>query len=91
MISNSNYSFHMTFHSILNKSADVINREKSPVVPDFFIDLNLDQIINAITSGKDEYNLKPFYYTSLKDFDSIAYRREILQDLENPILFEYMK
>ncbi|MDP4240496.1 MAG: DNA mismatch repair protein MutS [Bacteroidota bacterium] len=81
----------MTFHSILYKSADVIIKEKAPVAPDFFVDLNLDQIINAITSGKDEYNLKPFYYTSLKDFDSIMYRHEIIQDLENSVVFEDIK
>ena len=81
----------MTFNSILYKSADVLIKEKKPVAPDFFVDLNLDQIINAITSGKEEYNLKPFYYSSLKDFDSIMYRHEILKDLENPILFEYLK
>jgi len=81
----------MTFHSILYKSEDVIIKEKTSVAPDFFVDLNLDQILNAITSGKEEYNLKLFYYSSLKDFDSIMYRHEIFQDLENPILFEYLK
>lgn len=81
----------MTFHSILYKSADVIIKEKTPVAPDFFVDLNLDQIINVITSGKEEYNLKPFYYTSLKDFDSIMYRHEIIQDLENSVVFENIK
>jgi DNA mismatch repair protein MutS len=81
----------MTFHSILYQSADVIIKEKIPVAPDYFVDLNLDQIINTITSGKEEYNLKHFYYTPVNDFDTIRYRHEILQDLENPILFEYLK
>jgi DNA mismatch repair ATPase MutS len=81
----------MTFHSILYQSADVIIKEKTLVAPDYFVDLNLDQIINTITSGKEEYNLKHYYYTPLSDLDTIRYRHEILQDLENPILFEYLK
>ena len=81
----------MTFHSILYQSTEDIIKVKTTEAPDFFVDLNLDQIINAITSGKDEYNLKPFYYTSLSDFDAIRYRHEIMQDLENPILFEHIK
>jgi DNA mismatch repair protein MutS len=91
MTPTSNYSFPMTFHSILYKSADVIIKEKTPVAPDYFIDLNLDQIINTITSGKEEYNLNHYYYTPLSDLNTVRYRHEILQDLENPILFEYLK
>jgi len=91
MTPTSNYSFPMTFHSILHKSVNVIIKEKTPVAPDFLVDLNLDQIINTITTGKEEYNLKQYYFTPLSDLDIIRYRHEILQDLENPILFEYLK
>ncbi|MDA8156160.1 MAG: DNA mismatch repair protein MutS [Actinomycetota bacterium] len=59
--------------------------------PDFFADLNLGQVIAAITAGKDEYNLKPFFYTPLNDVDSIEYRHEIFRDLESEILFENVK
>ena len=53
----------MTFQSILFKQpGNFINKE-----PDYFIDLNLNQIIDSITAGKDEYNLKPFFYTPLND------------------------
>ena len=59
--------------------------------PAFFVDLNFDQIIDAITTGRQEYNLKPFFYTSLNDIDTIKYRHEIMRDLENEILFEHIK
>ena len=81
----------MTFLSILFKKNEDSIKEETPEAPDFFVDLNLDQVIDAITTGKQEYNLKPFFYTSLSDIDAIKYRHEIMQDLENKILFESIK
>jgi DNA mismatch repair protein MutS len=81
----------MTFHSILfERTAD--GKTKATLeAPVFFVDLNLDQIIDAITVGKEEYNLKPFFYTSLNNIDAIAYRHDIMRDLENNILFEHVR
>lgn len=45
----------MTFFSILFKTENRSKKEL-PEEPVFFVDLNLDQVINAITAGKDEYN-----------------------------------
>jgi DNA mismatch repair protein MutS len=78
----------MTFHSILFAGVSDSAQKETSHAPPFFIDLNLDQIIAAITLGKDEYNLKPFYFTALHDLNTIHYRHEILRDLENPLLFE---
>ena len=47
--------------------------------------------VDAITTGRQEYNLKPFFYTSLKDIDAIKYRYEIMRDLENKNLFEHIQ
>ncbi|HEY7317409.1 MAG TPA: DNA mismatch repair protein MutS [Candidatus Binatia bacterium] len=60
-------------------------------MPDFFIDLNCDQIVDGITAGRQEYNLKPFFYASLRRIDAITYRHEIMRDLENAFLFERVK
>jgi DNA mismatch repair protein MutS len=80
----------MTFHSILfERPEDSINDE-TVEEPAFFVDVNLDQIINAITAGRQEYNLKPFFHTSLKTVDSVKYRHEIIADLHNRILFEHI-
>ncbi|MGQ9648373.1 MAG: MutS-related protein [Thermodesulfobacteriota bacterium] len=80
----------MTFHSILFQKADDV-KEEAPEAPVFFVDLNLDQIIDAVTAGKQEYDLKPFFYTPLYDIDAIKYRHEIFRDLENKQLFETIK
>jgi len=59
--------------------------------PEFFTDLNLDQIVASITAGREEYNLKPFFHTPLSRVETIYYRHEILRDLENQALFGHIK
>ena len=56
--------------------------------PDFFKDLNFDQIVGAVTTGKKDYNLKPFFYRQLVEIGDIAYRHEVMKDLEDPSLFD---
>jgi DNA mismatch repair protein MutS len=72
-----------SFHSILFLNTAYRVPDQGPATPDFFVDLNLDQIIAAITAGKEEYNLKPFFYISLHDVGAINFRHEIMQDLED--------
>jgi len=81
----------MTFHSILFEKTEGSITKETVEAPSFFINLNLDQVINAITAGREEYNLKPFFYTSLNNIDGIKYRHEVMQDLENKVLFEQIK
>ena len=81
----------MTFHSILfERSEDSIKKDR-PEAPDFFVDLNLDQIIDAITAGRQEYQLEPLFYASLTDVDAIEYRHEIMRDLEQQVLYEHIR
>jgi DNA mismatch repair protein MutS len=81
----------MAFHSILFERTEDSIKTETVEAPVFFHDLNLDQIVDAIVAGKQEYNLKPFFYTSLSDIDAGKYRHEIMLDLENDILFESIK
>jgi len=71
----------MTFHSVLYKNSQ--GRKKVSVPPACFTDLNLDQIINAITAGRQDYFLEPFFYSPLQDEDAVRYRHEVMQDLES--------
>lgn len=70
----------MEFQSILFPSRETAEE------PDFFHDLNLDQIVDSITSGKKDYDLKPFFQSGPCDAEVIAYRQEIMRDLEGPFL-----
>jgi DNA mismatch repair protein MutS len=81
----------MVFYSILFEKAEGDIKKETLEAPAFFADLNLDQIIEAITAGKEEYHLKPFFYTFLKDADTIKYRQDVMRDLENEVLFERIK
>ncbi len=81
----------MTFHSILFERTEDSIQNETLEAPTFFVDVNLDQIIDTITADRQEYNLKPFFYIPLNTIDAITYRHEILQNLENNILFEYIQ
>ena len=81
----------MAFYSILFERTEDRIKTETVEPPVFFLDLNLDQIIDAIAAGKQEYNLKPFFYIPLGDIDAIRYRYEIMRDLENEVLFEDIK
>ena len=87
----SNNALPRVFCSILFARADDGLKEEPTDAPEFFGDLNLDQIVAAITAEKEEYNLTPFFYAPLRDVDAIRYRHEVMQDLESPVLFEHVR
>jgi DNA mismatch repair protein MutS len=78
---------HRMFHSILFGETPNYAPAASGEVPDYFSDLNLDQIVEAVTAGRDEYDLKPFFYQPLVDKDQIRDRQAVFRDLEcQPLL-----
>jgi DNA mismatch repair protein MutS len=52
--------------------------------PACFRDLNLDQLVDAVVAGRDEYDLRPFFHTPLQEPGAVAYRHEVFHDLERP-------
>jgi DNA mismatch repair protein MutS len=81
----------MTLVSILFATPDERVAAQQVDAPSFFVDLNLDQIVDAVTAGWADYNLKPFFHVPLNRIDAIRYRHEVFQDLESPKLFEHVR
>ncbi len=71
----------MVFESILYKNNAANATDEN--IPAIFTDLHLDQVVDKMTEGKDEYHLKPFFYTCLQDISSILYRQQVMRELEN--------
>jgi hypothetical protein len=59
--------------------------------PACFHDLNLDQIVTAITAGRQAYRLEPFFHAAQQDIDTIGYRQEVMRDLQTKPLMQAVK
>lgn len=76
----------MDLRSILfDGPADRANAQNAQAPP-FFADLNLDQVVDAITAAWADYDLKRFFYTPLWRAEAVTYRHEAFQDLKDPAL-----
>jgi DNA mismatch repair protein MutS len=74
--------------SILFENLEDRAAEEGLKAPEFFPDLNCDQFVDAVTKGKEEYNLKPFFQACLRRVGATTYRHEVMQDLENAVLLQ---
>lgn len=81
----------MTFHSILFEGPDRETQRRTVEAPSFFGDLNLDQLVDKVTASWKEYDLAPFYYAGPETFETISYRQQVVQDLEDEVLLHTIK
>lgn len=70
------------FRSILFGDRDADAAIEDRPAPACFRDLNLDQIIGAITGPKADYRLTGYFHTPLTDVPAITYRQYVFRDLE---------
>ena len=79
------------FRSILFERPESHSEPEERDEPTFFSDLNLDQVLESINAGREEYELKPFFYMKLGGVDAVNYRHEVFRDLEDETLLETVK
>jgi len=72
------------FESILFEQPGTGPDTGAPEQPEFFADLNLDQVLRSMTAGREQYKLEPLFCAPLHDADAVRYRHEVLRDLEKP-------
>lgn len=77
----------MTFHSILFPGPPPELDTEAQAAKPMYRDLNIDQIIDSVARGREEYDLAPYFYLTLDDADAIGYRHEVLRDLDGTDLF----
>lgn len=76
------------FTSVLFVGRDALDAVDGVEPPEFFADLHLDQVLEALTRGRRRYALEPFFFVALHDADAVAYRHEVQRDLERPAVRE---
>jgi hypothetical protein len=77
----------MGFQSILGINKFIQLKSEENIMPQFFYDLNLDQIVQDIMDHQKLYDIRKYYYVKPEPED-IGYRMAVLKDLENNTLFQ---
>ena len=81
----------IAFRSVLFQAPEDLSQSVVHEEPSFFRDLNLDQIVERITSDWKDYDLTPFYYTRFKTLDAIISRQEVMRDLQDRTLLKSLQ
>jgi DNA mismatch repair protein MutS len=78
----------VSFESILFEQPGTRPGTSGPQQPGFFADLNLDQVLESMTAGREQYDLEPLFRTPLHEVSAVLYRHEVLRDLEKGEVLE---
>lgn len=70
--------------SVLFENPEDPRRASAFDMPDYFIDLNLDQILDGINGGLSEYGLQPMFFRHLANAQEVRFRQAVMRDLEEP-------
>ncbi len=57
------------------------NLSDEPVMPEFFLDLNLNQIVRELQDKAKEYDIRSMYYRFPRDYETVCYRQEIYREI----------
>jgi DNA mismatch repair ATPase MutS len=74
---------YLSFQSVLYQPGEGRAAQVPQDAPAYFRDLNLDQIVATITTGREEYDLRPFFHAPLRTVEAIRYRQEVMRDVQN--------
>lgn len=76
------------FYSILFPSEEKEEENFRETPSDCLQDLNLDQVFQNILKKENKYHLDKYFYTPVKDIDTVYYRQNIFRDLEKQELYD---
>ena len=57
------------------------DQQENPGMPEFFIDLNLNQIVRELQNNVDDYDIRKMYYRLPKNWETVCYRQEIYWEI----------
>ena len=77
------------FESILCPPGPAL--EPAVAEPACFGDLNLDQVVGALTEGREQFDLAPFFHTPLRDVEAVSWRHHVVRDLEDGDVLETVR
>jgi hypothetical protein len=72
------------FESILFDGPDAATRAPAAPPPECFHDLGLDQVVQAVAAPWKDHDIAGFFHVHLADEDAVAYRQEVMRELERP-------
>lgn len=79
------------FHSILFPGPAPAVSPGADRAPAFFRDLHLDQIVEAVTAGKQEYDLIGFFLRPSRNIETLEYRHDVMRELQQPDVLERIR